>query len=162
MLEAINHSKDMLQESIKSLSLLEQPDAVSAMTFAPEETFSQIKVLPDHMVLDMKAKQKQVVTFVNPLAHPRTELVSVLVNSEEVMVRGWVSVGGGGGALSGAGDAIHPVLKSHWVCETTGVQYASRIQTESKNYLSRRTLCLLKREVPLCKLATCEGLYALS
>jgi hypothetical protein len=112
MLEAINHSKDMLQESIKSLSLLEQPDAVSAMTFAPEETFSQIKVLPDHMVLDMKAKQKQVVTFVNPLAHPRTELVSVLVNSEEVMVRGWVGVGGG--ALSGAGDAIHPVLKSHW------------------------------------------------
>ena len=88
MLTAIRQSSEVLQASIKSLSLLEQPEAVSGMTFTPEESYPQIKVLADHVVLDLKGNKGQVVTLVNSLVHHRQELVSVLVNSPKVMVGG--------------------------------------------------------------------------
>ena len=86
---AMTNSQEVIKASLKALVLADEPskqDAISAMTFAPEETFSRIKVLPDHEIVDIKNKGKQVVTFVNSLGHQRVQLVSVMVNVVNVMV----------------------------------------------------------------------------
>lgn len=89
MLTAVTNSQEVMKASLKALVLSDEPsehDAISKMAFAPQEEFSQIKVLPDHQTVDIKTKEKQMVTFVNSLGHKRVQLVSVFVNSINVMV----------------------------------------------------------------------------
>ena len=89
MLIALTNSQEVTKASLKALMLVDEPskrEDISAMTFTLEESFSQIKVLPVHEIVDIKRKGKQVVTFVNSLGHNHVQMVSVLVNSLDVMV----------------------------------------------------------------------------
>lgn len=89
MINAITNSQSVAQVSLKAMVLLEESsklDTISKMTFTPEESYPRIKVLASHTMVDIKKGGKQVVSFVNSLAHRRVQLVSVLVNSEDVMV----------------------------------------------------------------------------
>ena len=85
----MTNSQEVTKASLKALVLTDESskrDTISGMTFTPEESFSKIKVLPVREIVDIKSKGEQVVTFVNSLGHKRVQLVSVLVNSVNVMV----------------------------------------------------------------------------
>ena len=90
MLTAMTNSQDVSKASLKALVLADQPskhDDISQMTFSPELSFSQMKALPEHEMVDIKSKRNKIVTFVNSLGHKRVQLVTILVNSVDVMVR---------------------------------------------------------------------------
>ena len=87
MLEAIRQSKEVTQASVKALTILEDSTKeFSKMAFNHEETYIKVKDLASHSVLDIKNNRKQIVSFVNSLPHDSVQLVSVLVNSADVMV----------------------------------------------------------------------------
>lgn len=91
MIAAIRESQMVSQKSLKSLMLLEEPslrESISTLTFTPEESYPKIKVLAEHVVVDIKTRGKQMVTFVNSLAHERVQLVTLLVNSFNITVWG--------------------------------------------------------------------------
>ena len=94
MISALTKTKEVTQASLKVIVLFEEPskqNLLSSMSFKPEETYPKIKVIADHAIVDIKNKGKQVVSFFNSLAHERVQLVSVLVNSADVMVIGVAS-----------------------------------------------------------------------
>ncbi len=85
MISAITNAKIIAQASIKSL--LNDVQSISSLTFTLEETYSDdVKALPDRITVDIKNNGSQIVSFVNSLAHENTQLVTVLVNSPNVMV----------------------------------------------------------------------------
>lgn len=89
MLSALSKAKDVSRASLKAIVLLEEPskkDILSSMAFNSEETYPKIKVTANHVVVDIKNKGKQVVSFVNSLAHKKVQLVSVVVNSPDATV----------------------------------------------------------------------------
>ena len=94
MVSALYKSVGVTQASLKAIVLLEEPSKQNLIsTMKPEETYPKIKVIAEHAIVDIKNKGKQVVSFFNSLAHERVQLVSVLVNSADVMVifKCWMS-----------------------------------------------------------------------
>ena len=90
MISAITQSKDVTRAALKALlvehSEGDQERVISGMSFNPEERYPSVKELPSQDVININSGGQYVVSFVNSLAHSRSQLVSVLVNSPNVMV----------------------------------------------------------------------------
>lgn len=93
MVAAITKSKSVSQDALKALLSSEYSDKqhVRTMTFTPEETYPSIKTLPNVAVIDVSNGKSSIVTFVNSLTHRRVMLVSVVVNSPDIMVSALVA-----------------------------------------------------------------------
>ena len=77
------------QEALKALLLLEYSEQLHdncSLTLNPEQTYPNVKALPDMAVLDVSGEKSSMVTFMNSLTYRRVMLVSVLVNSPNVIV----------------------------------------------------------------------------
>ncbi len=85
---SVKNTKDITRASIKSLlsEAYSDIESMSSMSFTQELTYSDAKVLPRRTIVDIRRNGRQIVSFVNSLAHESIQLVSILVNSPNVMV----------------------------------------------------------------------------
>ena len=130
MLVAIKNSQEVTQRSLKALLSSEYSEIkdLPHMWFTPEETYPTIKTLPSIAVIDIKSRDHNVVTFVNSLAHERTMLVSVLVNSPDLMVS-TITLGM---SLVRATHSGHPGIRAEAVaCVILGLEHLGAMAMNS-------------------------------
>jgi len=88
MIAAIRGSLVVSRDALRALLVSEHSEQLQdrTLTLTPEQTYPNAKTLPDVTIADVSDGKSSIVTFMNSLTYRRVVLVSVLVNSPNIIV----------------------------------------------------------------------------